>query len=34
MEQLEARHMMVSDWQNPLWRMDVDDDATLSPLDA
>ncbi len=34
MEQLEARHMMVSDWQNPLWRMDVDDDGTLSPLDA
>ena len=34
MEQLEPRHMMVSDWQNPLWRMDVDDDGTLSPLDA
>ena len=26
--------MLASDWQNPLWKYDVDDDGSLSPLDA
>ena len=34
MELLEQRCMLASDWQNPLWNLDVDDDGTLSPLDA
>jgi hypothetical protein len=34
MEFLEARELLVSDWQNPLWAYDVDEDSTLSPLDV
>ncbi|MFN9984832.1 MAG: dockerin type I domain-containing protein, partial [Pirellula sp.] len=33
-EILEPRQLLASDWQNPLWKYDVDDDGTLSPLDV
>ena len=33
-EMLESRWLLASDWQNPLWKYDVDDDGSLSPLDA
>jgi len=26
--------MMVSDWQNPLYSLDIDDDGSVSPLDV
>lgn len=33
-ELLEKRVVLASDWQNPLWNLDVDFDGTVSPLDA
>lgn len=33
-EQLETRHLLAGDWQNPLFRLDVNDDAFVSPIDA
>ena len=33
-ELLETRMVLASDWQNPLWNLDVDFDGTVSPLDA
>jgi len=33
-ERLETRVVLASDWQNPLWNLDVDFDGTVSPLDA
>lgn len=33
-ECLEKRFLMASDWQNPLYALDVDDDSSVSPLDV
>ena len=33
-ERLEPRNLLVSDWQNPLMRLDVDSNAKVNPLDA
>jgi len=33
-ESLEPRTMMVSDWQNPVQPLDVDNDSSISPLDV
>lgn len=33
-ESLETRTMMVSDWQNPVQPLDVDNDSSISPLDV
>ncbi len=33
-ELVEKRMVLASDWQNPLWNLDVDFDGTVSPLDA
>lgn len=33
-ELLETRAVLTSDWQNPLWKLDVDFDGTVSQLDA
>ncbi len=34
LEALESRHMLVSDWQNPLYHLDVNDDGNVTPLDV
>jgi Subtilase family/Bacterial Ig-like domain/Dockerin type I domain len=33
-ERLETRHLLAADWQNPLFNLDVNDDAFVSPIDA
>ena len=33
-ELLENRRLLVSDWQNPLFNLDVDNDGVVAPLDA
>lgn len=33
-EHLETRHLLAADWQNPLFQLDVTDDAHVSPIDA
>ncbi|MCA9162193.1 MAG: hypothetical protein KDA62_04410, partial [Planctomycetales bacterium] len=34
LELLEDRRVFASDWQNPLFRLDINDDADVSPIDA
>ena len=34
LEQLEPRLLLNSDWQNPLNRLDVDNDRSVSPIDV
>jgi hypothetical protein len=34
LEQLERRELLASDWQNPLWAVDVDDVGFVAPGDA
>lgn len=34
LELLESRHMLASDWQNPLFNLDVNDDGGVNPLDV
>jgi hypothetical protein len=33
-ESLEYRHLLASDWTNPLFELDVDDSGSVDPLDA
>jgi probable HAF family extracellular repeat protein len=33
-ERLEARYLLAADWQNPLFNLDVNDDAHVSAIDA
>ena len=33
-ESLESRHMLASDWTNPLFHLDVNDDSDVNPLDV
>src|SRR5262245_26155448 len=33
-ETLEDRRLLVSNFQNPLWTLDVDDDGFVAPIDA
>ncbi|MBC7857083.1 MAG: hypothetical protein IAF94_26940, partial [Pirellulaceae bacterium] len=33
-ERLETRYLLAADWQNPLFNLDVNDDANVSPIDA
>lgn len=33
-EALQTRHLLAGDWQNPLFELDVNDDAFISPIDV